>query len=211
VCGEDVDVHVYTSPEVTAFFSDALGVPCTLAKFPHDGTIRQAKVRIPGPASASGKQVMKMGKSITLANESPILLISRSSVNRLNEEIKHSGSVGQAVAADSFRGNIVVAEELHGGQMERPYVEDDWVTLQIGDNVHNSFEVLGPCQRCQMVCVDQNNAQRRQEPFSTLAKTRRRDGRVWFGMHMCLTSTDSQNSLPTCIQVGDRVLPQVNR
>lgn len=210
VCGEDVDVHVYTSSEVTGFFSDALGVPCTLARFPVDGTVRQAKVRIPG--STRGKQATETGRSIALANESPILLISRSSVNRLNEEIKRNGSVGQAVAADSFRGNIVVAEDLDGGQMEAPYVEEDWVALQIGDNVHNSFEVLGPCQRCQMVCVDQKNAQRRQEPFSTLAKTRRRDGRVWFGMHMSLASTvalddPEQDSPLVNIRVGDRLMP----
>ncbi|EXJ96399.1 selenocysteine lyase [Capronia coronata CBS 617.96] len=208
VCGEDIDVDVYTSAEVSGFFTEALGVPCTLAKFPTDGTIRQAKVRVPG--SSRGKQATAPGKSIALSNESPILLISRSSVNRLNEQIKHNGGIGQAVAADSFRGNIVIAQELYGGQAESPYVEDDWNSLQIGGDETSScsFEVLGPCQRCQMVCVDQRSAQRRQEPFSTLAKTRRKDGRVWFGMHMCL-STESDWTRPLArIQVGDRVVPK---
>lgn len=209
VCGEYVDVHVYTSPTVTSFFTDVLGVPCTLARFPRDGTIRQAKVRIPGVGQ--GKQAIKMGRSIALANESPILLVSRSSVNRLNEQIKHNGGVGKAVAADSFRGNIVIAEDRRAGQYETPYAEDDWIGLRIGNGSNNLFEVLGPCQRCQMVCVDQKNAQRRQEPFSTLAKTRRKDGRVWFGMHMCLKSVDHveelHNSTGTSIQVGDRVTP----
>lgn len=209
VCGEDVDVYVYTSPEVAGFFSEALGVPCTLARFPHDGATRQAQVRRPG--KDGGKQATATGKSIALSNESPILLVSRSSVNRLNEHIKQNGSVGKAVAADSFRGNIVIAEELHGGQKESPYAEEDWTGLQIGDDTNNVFEILGPCQRCQMVCVDQKNAQRRQEPFSTLSKTRRREGRVWFGMHMCLTTADSmdiaQKSSRVSIQVGDRITP----
>lgn len=216
VCGEDVDVQVYTSSEVIDFFTQALGVPCTLARFPRDGIIRQAKVRVPG--MYRGKQATEIGKSIALSNESPILLVSRSSVNRLNEQIKQNSSgVGKAVTADSFRGNIVVAEDLQRGQMERPYVEDEWQFLRIGDDSRNSFEILGPCQRCQMVCVDQKSAQRRQEPFSTLAKTRRREGRVWFGMHMCLASTENGIESSFCppqnisIKIGDRITPFVRK
>lgn len=207
VCGEDVAVNVYTSPDVAGFFMEALGVPCTLARFPSDGAIRQAKVRVPG--SSPGKQATETGKAIALSNESPILLVSRSSVNRLNEQIKHSGGTGKAVAADSFRGNIVVAQELPGGYAETPYAEEGWSSLHIGNGsgTSHTFEVLGPCQRCQMVCVDQQSAQRRQEPFSTLAKTRRRDGRVWFGMHMCLSSEEVAGTSAK-IQVGDRVTPQ---
>ncbi|EXJ79047.1 selenocysteine lyase [Capronia epimyces CBS 606.96] len=147
VCGEDVDVQVYTSGEVSGFFTEALGVPCTLARFPDNGIVRQAKVRVPG---SGGKQATTPGKSIALSNESPILLISRSSVNRLNEQIKHNSGAGKAVSADSFRGNIVIAEELHGGQLEMPYAEEEWSSLQIGNDPAQSFELLGPCQRCQM-------------------------------------------------------------
>jgi molybdenum cofactor sulfurtransferase len=208
VCGEYVDVEVYTSKEMMAFFTDILGVPCTLARFPKRGTVRQAQVRIPG--RVQGKAAKETGRSITLANESPILLISRSSVNRLNEQIKHNGGVGKAVAAASFRGNIVVAEELEAGQNETPYAEDDWECVRIGDDPKNRFDVLGPCQRCQMVCVDQKNAERRQEPFSTLAKTRRKHGRVWFGMHMCLTSSMcGELGAPVYIRIGDRVTPRI--
>lgn len=213
VCGENVHVHVYTSSEVASFFTRALGVPCTLARFPSDGSIRQAKVRIPG--LNQGKQATETGKSIALSNESPILLVSRSSVNRLNEQIKQNGGAGKAVAADSFRANIVIAEELYGGQKESPYIEDDWMSVQLGDSTDNSFEILGPCQRCQMVCVDQANAQRRQEPFSTLAKTRRREGRVWFGMHMCLMPPNvierSRVLRAVSIHVGDRLTPRSAR
>jgi len=215
VCGEDVDVQVYTSTEVVEFFTETLGVPCTLARFPRNGTVRQAQVRVPG--TYRGKQATEVGKSIALSNESPILLVSRSSVNRLNEQIKHNSNMGKAVTADSFRGNIVIAEDLQGGQSESPYLEDEWQSVQIGDDPKHMFEVLGPCQRCQMVCVDQRSAQRRQEPFSTLAKTRRKEGRVWFGMHMCLSSVDddkasnledsSRSVQCASIRIGDRVTP----
>ncbi|EHY51886.1 Molybdenum cofactor sulfurase [Exophiala dermatitidis] len=229
ICGEDVIVRVYTSAEVSEFFTEALGVPCTLARYPQDGSVRQAKLRVPRLRDATNMVInsgfaTSGGKSIALANESPILLISRSSVNSLNEQIKlNSGGVGQAVAAESFRGNIVIAEELRDRRIETPYAEEEWTSIRIGkdttgrdqDTVVNggpghghTFEILGPCQRCQMVCVDQKSAQRRQEPFSTLAKTRRRDGRVWFGMHMCLSSSSTKTQ-PAWIQVGDRVAPMI--
>jgi molybdenum cofactor sulfurtransferase len=193
VCGDDVLVQVYDSPEVAAFFTAALGVPCTLARCPPSPGNRVGRPRRPrgydaarhDSASLTSGIEIEPGKSILLSNESPILLISRSSVNRLNEDIKAASAIGRAVSADSFRGNIVVAEEVAAGVSESPYVEETWRSLQIG-NDDNAFEIMGPCQRCQMVCVDQKSAQKRQEPFTTLAKTRRRDGKVWFGVHLCL-------------------------
>jgi molybdenum cofactor sulfurtransferase len=70
--------------------------------------------------------------------------------------------------------------------------------------------MLGACRRCQMVCVDQHTAERNQEPFVTLSKTRRFDGRVYFGEHTCHVPMEDvwsplvQN--PT-IMVGDPVRP----
>jgi molybdenum cofactor sulfurtransferase len=202
ICGEQVDVEIYTAGHVTRFFTEALGVPCTLARFPQVGPMRLARPRLPD--GVPKRPHFANERSIMLANESPILLVSRSSVNRLNEQIKEKGSAGKAVTADSFRGNIVVAEELYGGQTESPYAEDDWQSLVIGEDEDNRFEVMGPCQRCQMVCVDQKSAQRHQEPFSTLAKTRRREGKVYFGIHMCLAQTIDDHGR-RFVRVGDRV------
>ncbi|KAI9852167.1 MAG: hypothetical protein M1838_001630 [Thelocarpon superellum] len=116
---------------------------------------------------------------ILLSNESPVLIISRSSVNRLNEQIKLAG--GKAAQAEVFRSNIIVAEMNHlrpGG--EQPYAEDNWSAVKVGQQY---FELLGPCRRCHMVCIDQATAERDQEPFVTLSKTRRKDGKVYFGQH----------------------------
>jgi molybdenum cofactor sulfurtransferase len=202
ICGEQVDVEIYSSEYVTSFFTEALGVPCTLARYPQVGPIRLARPR--GPDGVHSRSLLANERSIMLSNESPILLVSRSSVNRLNEQIKQNVSVGRAVAADSFRGNIVVAEELCGGQTESPYDEDNWQSLVIGNDEDNQFEVMGPCQRCQMICVDQKSAQRRQEPFSTLAKTRRREGRVYFGVHMCLAQA-ADDERRRFVRIGDKV------
>ena len=202
ICGEQVDVDIYTGKNVASFFTEALGVPCTLARFAQIGRKRLARPRL--PRSVPSKCFGATESSIMLSNESPILLVSRSSVNRLNEQIKQNGSVGNAVSADSFRGNILVAEDLCGERKESPYDEDNWQSLVIGGNEVNRFEVMGPCQRCQMVCVDQKSARRRQEPFSTLAKTRRKEGKVYFGIHMCLAQAIDDDRR-RFIRVGDRV------
>ena len=203
VCGEMVQVECYADINVSSFFTDALGVACTLARFPRSGYERLSQIR------QSTGQIQRSDpidqRAIALSNESPVLLVSRSSVNRLNEDIKRTGGIGKTVSADSFRGNIVVAEELRPGQLESPYAEEQWKNIYIGDPLERMFEVLGPCQRCQMVCVNQKDASRRPEPFSTLAKTRKRDGKVWFGMHMCLQQTADGAARAAHIRVGDRV------
>ena len=199
VCGEATDVQLYTSPQISEFFSSALGVPCTLARCPPASTNRHSKPR--------GATFDSTGKTILLSNESPILVVSRSSVNKLNEDIKARSGIGKTVSAASFRGNIIIAEDLPRGQRESPFTEDTWTSLHIfqsSDECDASFDVLGPCQRCQMVCVDQESAERRQEPFSTLAKTRMRDGKVWFGVHLapCFERDGNQEIF---VRVGDRV------
>ena len=147
-----------------------------------------------------------VSKPILLSNESPILTISRSSLNRLNELIKAEG--GKAAQAEVFRANIVVAENpAYPPGLEDPYAEDDWRSLQIGQQY---FELLGACRRCQMVCIDQQTGEKNQEPFVTLSKTRRFDGRVFFGEHTCHVPLDDVSSPfgqnPT-IAVGEAVRP----
>jgi molybdenum cofactor sulfurtransferase len=151
---------------------------------------------------------------ITLSNESPILVVSRSSVNRLNETIKAHSKHGSSktVAADVFRGNIVVAERLaHRGDVEQPYAEDRWSSLRIGPD-QLRFDALDACQRCQMVCIDQFTGVRRDEPFSTLAKTRNIEGKVSFGRYSALSPEegewlDTETPDRRTVMVGDVVVP----
>lgn len=229
VCGDQVDIQAYTSSTVSAFFSAFLGVPCTLARFPPQSSTRYSKL-----GSSSGQVKQRVNKSIMpgsfpqdpplssseqtpilLSNESPILLISRSSVNRLNETIKatskRNNGTGKAVAADVFRGNIVVAEQLsQAGNEEQPYAEDSWTSARIGPS-QVQFDVLGSCQRCQMVCIDQFTGVRRDEPLSTLAKTRKVDGKILFGRHISISGLDGfgpSGPGPSTVMVGDLVAPQ---
>ncbi|KAF2134191.1 PLP-dependent transferase [Dothidotthia symphoricarpi CBS 119687] len=222
VCGDTIIAKIYKSNEVSAFFTQALGVACHLARFPAAGNgsgsdprhskahlqkyQKARRMHIPGafPDVVPITPGACTSKTLLLSNESPILTISRSSLNRLNELIKADG--GKAAQAEVFRANIVVAENPdYPPGLEEPYAEDNWRYLQIGQQY---FEMLGPCRRCQMVCIDQQTAERNQEPFVTLSKTRRFDGRVYFGEHTChLPSGDSSSLLvqnPT-IMVGDPV------
>ncbi|KAF1996128.1 PLP-dependent transferase [Amniculicola lignicola CBS 123094] len=221
VCGESVQIKTYQSSEISDFFTQALGVACHLARFPATGSgttssrhskahlhkYQRSKIaQIPGAFPDARPQApgSAVSKPILLSNESPILTISRSSLNRLNELIKAEG--GKAAQAEVFRANIVIAQNPdYPPGAEEPYSEDDWRYVLIGEQY---FEMLGPCRRCQMVCVDQYTAERNQEPFVTLSKTRRFDGRVYFGEHTChLAMDDAASPLvqnPT-ITVGDAV------
>ncbi|KAL4913219.1 pyridoxal phosphate-dependent transferase [Aspergillus aurantiobrunneus] len=224
VCGDKVVLQAYTSRAVSDFFSSFLGVPCTLARFPpqssprsysrtkfakgrgHDQAIQNPSMPGSFPQGLSSPSPTP----ILLSNESPLLLISRSSVNRLNESIKStpppnsSPSGKKAVAADVFRANVVIAENIPTA--ERPYIEDTWASLNIGPE-QLRFNVLGSCERCQMVCVDQYTGQRGDEPYATLAKTRKVDRKILFGIHVSPAGEYGESECLGTIMVGDLVTP----
>ncbi|KAL4885504.1 pyridoxal phosphate-dependent transferase [Aspergillus karnatakaensis] len=285
VCGDRVVLQAYTSSAVASFFTTFLGVPCTLARFPPQNSTRSYS-RINSRGRTQGYSPAKLSRTmpgsfpppfvspastpttlkpkdnyrnpILLSNESPLLLISRSSVNRLNEAIKASPTTNanstptytptaakKAVAADVFRANIVIAETPTIQQSplpsspspspspsqyfsplssqptttpERPYIEDTWSTLHIGTgSTQMTFDVLGPCERCQMVCVDQYTGVRGEEPYATLVKTRKGVGGgrgVFFGRHVAPSSLTRGEDVDAAadavlgtVMVGDLILP----
>jgi molybdenum cofactor sulfurtransferase len=211
VCEDDITARVYNDKQITTFFSTALGVSCQLGRFPpSNGTksLRHAKLGMAvhkagriGDSQLNGHESEK--RPILLSNESPILVISQSSLDRLNKQIK--ANAGKAVQAEAFRANIVVAENRGH---EQAYAEDGWRMMRIG---MEHFELLGPCRRCQMVCIDQDTADQSQEPLLTLAKTRRFDGRIFFGQHACHAGQGPhgqwRGARQATIKVGDVVLP----
>ncbi|GME65077.1 molybdenum cofactor sulfurase [Neofusicoccum parvum] len=217
VCGDTVAAQRYLSSSISDFFSQALGVECQLARFPAAGgtgaSTRHSKAHLQKQAAARGQMpgafpdaTGDAPRPILLSNESPILVISRSSVNRLNEQIKAGG--GKAAEAEVFRANVVVAERLQSRPgSEQPYAEDLWQYAVVGQQ---RFQLLGACRRCQMVCIDQQTGLKNEEPFVTLAKTRRRDGKVFFGQHAChepRAPDGSRQAQHATIAVGDAVVP----
>ncbi|KAI1146183.1 molybdenum cofactor sulfurase [Nemania diffusa] len=226
VCGEGVSTMMYKSSSISTFFSDILGIPCTLARFPPGGSgksMRHAKAHLQSYQTRStfqsNTQSQRLGihtppdsdsesdrRRILLSNESPILAISLSSLAVLNRNIVKNG--GSPVCAEAFRANIVIGSLSASptSPESSAYSEDLWDTLRIG--IHD-FKMLGACRRCHMVCINQETAIKSEEPFITLAKTRRFNGKVFFGVHMCHTpriAPDTAEAQCPSISVGDKVL-----
>lgn len=277
VCGDAVVLQWYNAPRVNNFFSEVLNVPCCLARYPQSSEARKANIRRPLTEKPS-KDPPFSPPQIMLANESPMLLVSRSSVDELNRQIEvraiqDGARLHKEISATSFRANIVVAQMSDDADANSAYAEDSWSSISIfardsradipstaehktsmvdaassdveskslgstssfdeptslgstdintttvttntsydfeesSDSCRKSvkLDILGPCQRCQMVSIDQITAKCQSEPFSTLAKTRRKgDGRVWFGVHTALSQLESASEAH--IQVGDFVQP----
>jgi molybdenum cofactor sulfurtransferase len=58
-----------------------------------------------------------------------------------------------------------------------------------------------------MICIDQNTAEKNEEPFVTLVKTRRFESKIFFGSHMChfpSKELTKEGQYPT-IRVGDDI------
>jgi molybdenum cofactor sulfurtransferase len=236
VCGEEIQAQTYSSSDINDFFSDALGVPCLLARFPAGGqgkSMRHAKAHLqkhqlpltpttrpvlPGsfpPSPPDSDTEKTVSRRILLSNESPILAITLPSVDALNQEIRLAKPDSPEISPAVFRANIVIAPAAPDAHLP-PYAEDSWSGVRIGPQQH-AFEMLGACRRCHMVCINQETAAKSEEPFVTLSKTRRFDGKVFFGVHMCYTSENEggagltrERQFPT-VRVGDAVVPEWRR
>jgi molybdenum cofactor sulfurtransferase len=229
VCGDAIIANTYSSKVVKDFFTNILDVPCALARFPAGGSgasTRHSKAHMqnhqrthkvtsdveampgafPSPITPPDSDNETTLRPILLSNESPILLVNTASLHDLNTKIVRSG--GKPANASVFRANIVLASSTPLDQ-QNPYSEDLWERLQIGQQ---EFKMLGSCRRCHMICVDQETAEKNEEPFVTLAKTRKFEGKIFFGSHMChipAKSSTRASQYPT-IRIGDMVATNMN-
>lgn len=209
VCGDTINAKLYSSKLLAVWLSGVLNVPCQLARFPPADTrvsARHIKRDLVG-ASHESQPGSYSTSPLLLSNESPILTITEASLARLNFEISARGSehANMWISAAAFRPNIVLAS-ADGKDSSMPYSEDFWERLALRDQSGEALDVIGPCRRCQMVCIDQKTARRHEEPYVTLARTRKRDGKVWFGMHARLSAGEGSNrTKQATIQVGDAV------
>jgi len=74
-----------------------------------------------------------------------------------------------------FRPNLVVDGDLEA------FAEDGWRTVRVGDV---ELRFAGRCGRCVMTTVDPDTLVKGREPLRTLARHRRSDGELWFGVQM---------------------------
>ncbi|HEX4830693.1 MAG TPA: MOSC N-terminal beta barrel domain-containing protein [Trebonia sp.] len=126
--------------------------------------------RRPTPAKHS-----RAGDVVSFADGYPLLLTSEQSLARLNEWIAAGRHAAEGpLPMTRFRPNVVVAGAA-------PWAEDDWRRVRIGPV---AFRVAKPCGRCVFTTVDPRTARRGKEPLATLARHRRWDGNVWFGVNL---------------------------
>ncbi|XP_037804272.1 mitochondrial amidoxime-reducing component 1-like [Penaeus monodon] len=123
------------------------------------------------------------------------MVASQSSLDDLN------GRLAEPVSMGWFRPNVVV-------RGARPFDEDDWAFLKIGDVV---LRRVKPCERCLLTTIDPSTGRRspRKEPLNTLQQYRTpkhppRLAKIWskkpvFGVNM---TTDTEGA----VSVGDRVM-----
>ncbi|XP_059511503.1 molybdenum cofactor sulfurase isoform X2 [Stegostoma tigrinum] len=126
-------------------------------------------------------QALTESPSLSLVNEAQYLLINMASVLHIKEQLlqRDRTSVSnspEGLATEEliyrFRANLVISAL-------RPYEEDDWAEIDI-DGV--SFQILGLCNRCQMICINQLNGKRSNEPLQTLHLSRNR--KMTFGAYL---------------------------
>ncbi len=147
---------VWTGERPDAWFSEALGTPCSLVHMP------LATVRPVDPAFAPS------GVRVSFADAFPFLLISEESLADLNTRLP------APLPMNRFRPNLVV-----GG--DRPYVEDSLTAFRLGEI---QFRTVKPCDRCMVTTTDQETAERGVEPLRTLARYRKVGGDVMFGQNV---------------------------
>ena len=170
---DDVCTAVEVSATANAWFSEALNRPCRLVFMP------ETSRRPVDPAYAHRDEI------VSFADAYPILVIGEASLQDLNKRL------ADPVPMDRFRPSLVFT----GGQ---PYEEETWNFSNIQNN---NFQGVKPCSRCVLTTIDQNTAEKSQEPLRTLAEYRRVGHKVLFGQNVLPLSPGSAVSVGDTIQV----------
>ncbi|NXE27500.1 MOCOS sulfurase, partial [Ardeotis kori] len=177
-CGEGIAV----------WFSLFLGHPCRLIRQSSDMKNRSHQKNTKGLASATNI-------SLSLVNEAQYLLINVASIVQLKEHI--SARLEEPLEIEElirrFRANIVISAL-------ESFEEEEWAEISIGAL---QFQVVGPCSRCQIICIDQQSGERNKEVLQSLSAARGR--KTNFGIY--LMNQPLHSSFPDILAVGSQVLP----
>lgn len=151
------------SDQAHAWFTELVGEPVRLM-YLDDPTRRR-----PNPAYS------QPGDRVSFADGYPVLLTTTGSLAALNELINDGPHSGEGpLPMMRFRPNVVVS-----GTPE--WAEDKWRRVRIGSV---EFRVARSCVRCVLTTIDPDTAAKGREPLAALARHRRWDGGVWFGVNM---------------------------
>ena len=185
--GRQVDVTVFgrapfgatpAGHEADAWFGKVLDAPVRLV-FADDPNRRQANPAYAGP-----------GVPMHFGDGYPLLLTTEASLAALNELIAAGAKAEEGpLPMVRFRPNLVV-----GGGPPGPRTGGAGCASATAE-----FRVVKGCDRCAIPTTDEHTAVRRKEPTYTLARHRRWDGAVWFGMNLVPLTPGAT------LRVGDEV------
>jgi uncharacterized protein YcbX len=163
-----------------AWFSQAIGAPCRLVRFP-DSARRLTSTRWTGGVAAPTR----------FADGYPVLLIGAASLDDLNARLATAGR--PALPMNRFRPNLVI-DGLD------PFEEDYVEQFALGAAV---LKPVKPCPRCPIPSVDQATGVPGADPLDILQSYRRKpqlDGAVCFGINCIVTA-----GIGTLLKVGQCV------
>ncbi|AYB31284.1 MOSC domain-containing protein [Chryseolinea soli] len=161
------------NPEISTWFSRHVGMSCRLVYFPEENA-RQVDLKY-SPA----------GNHVSLADAYPLLIIGQSSLDDLNQRMQ------APLPMNRFRPNLVFT----GGE---PYEEDTWRDFAVGTT---RFVGVKPCARCALPTINQDTAEKGQEPTRTLATYRRSENKILFGQNVLTVE-------PAIVTVGEAITLQ---
>lgn len=161
VWGDKVSGQI-CSDAANQWFSDYLKRPCQLIFF-GEHSFREKKANT------------ENARKVAFADGYPLLLISQSSLDDLNERL--SSKQLDQVSMANFRPNIVVQHSL-------AFEEDTWQHIRIGEV---EFIVSKPCERCIFTTVNPKTGEKHPErqPLKTLQSYRQNEANeVLFGQNL---------------------------
>ena len=176
VCGNKCGGRLWGDYEVSVWFSSFLGVQCWLARF-YDGDYQ---------LPCSTKSPLACSPRTSFANEQPLLLISENAVAALNQVLAEQNQT--MVGSKHFRPNLVVRSMTE----DLCHIEDEWEGLCLSNKTEVKFQVKGTCARCTMIDFDPTTGNKG-KTLSCLAKYRRQNGRITFGIFLRAVLEDSKN------------------
>ncbi|KAJ2503451.1 hypothetical protein GGH96_000241 [Coemansia sp. RSA 1972] len=177
VCSTRVQAVRVRSDRISSWLSSVLSVSCYLACEPR---LLESGANSPHNSCYPDK---------SFANKAQILMVTQESSRQVEQWIAEDSAPGDTasrirVGPMQYRPNIIVRSL--GTGMIRPFEELQWTSVRVDGS---TFAVTGPCRRCQMISIDQESAKKLKEPYATLARRMRVDGKVVFGIYLNATGS----------------------
>ncbi|ALE79409.1 molybdenum cofactor biosysynthesis protein [Pseudonocardia sp. AL041005-10] len=179
-------VGVPAGPAADAWFSELLGDPVRL-------------IHLDDPARRRPDPDFSLDDDrVSYADGYPLLLASTASLHALDALVADGPNAAEApLPMTRFRPNAVV-------DGAPAWAEDGWRRIRIGAA---EFRVAKGCARCVLTTVDPDTAVKGREPMATLARHRRFDGKVWFGVNLIPDDPGAEIAVGDEVEVLDAVDP----